>query len=113
VYPIPFLLLGFRAASDPVEVWTWFSGGAWLLFAVYGSFGLLPFLVWGPIYRAKCEPSVSVLRGIGYGFAYALYIYTFYITSWRALYRLVRKRNGWTKTRRNTEEHTGVVALDH
>lgn len=113
VYPIPFLLLGFRAASNPTEVWTWFSGGAWLLFAVYGSFGLLPFLVWGPIYRAKCEPSVSALRGIGYGFAYALYIYTFYITSWRALYRLVRKRNGWTKTRRNTEEHTGVVALDH
>jgi cellulose synthase/poly-beta-1,6-N-acetylglucosamine synthase-like glycosyltransferase len=112
VYPIPFLLLGIRASSDPAEVWAWFSGGAWLLFAVYGSFGLLPFLVWGPVYRAKCEPSVSVLRGIGYGFAYALYIYTFYITSWRALYRLVRKRNGWVKTRRNTEEHTGVVALD-
>jgi cellulose synthase/poly-beta-1,6-N-acetylglucosamine synthase-like glycosyltransferase len=113
VYPIPFLLLGFRAAADPTEVWTWFSGGAWLLFAVYGSFGLLPFLVWGPIYRARCEPSVSVLRGVGYGFAYALYIYTFYITSWRALYRLVRKRNGWLKTRRNTEEHTGLVVLDH
>jgi 1,2-diacylglycerol 3-beta-glucosyltransferase len=113
VYPIPFLLLGFRAASDPAEVWAWFSGGAWLLFAVYGSFGLLPFLVWGPIYRARCEPSVSALRGIWYGFAYAIYIYTFYITSWRALYRLVRKRNGWVKTRRNTEEHTGVVALDH
>jgi 1,2-diacylglycerol 3-beta-glucosyltransferase len=113
VYPIPFLLLGFRAASDPAEVWAWFSGGAWLLFAVYGSFGLLPFLVWGPIYRARCEPSVSVLRGVWYGFAYAIYIYTFYITSWRALYRLVRKRNGWVKTRRNTEEHRGVVALDH
>jgi cellulose synthase/poly-beta-1,6-N-acetylglucosamine synthase-like glycosyltransferase len=113
VYPIPFLLLGFRAAGDPTEVWAWFSGGAWLLFAVYGSFGLLPFLVWGPIYRAKCEPSVSVMRGVGYGFAYALYIYTFYITSWRALYRLVRKRNGWVKTRRNTEDHTGAVALDH
>jgi 1,2-diacylglycerol 3-beta-glucosyltransferase len=113
VYPIPFLLLGIRSISDSAEVWTWFSDGAWLLFAVYGSFGLLPFLVWGPIYRAKCEPSASVLRGIGYGFAYAIYIYTFYITSWRALYRLVRKRNGWVKTRRNTEEHTGVVALDH
>jgi 1,2-diacylglycerol 3-beta-glucosyltransferase len=112
VYPIPFLLLGIRASGDPAAVWDWFSGGAWLLFAVYGAFGLLPFLVWGPIYRAKCEPSVSVWRGIGYGVAYAVYIYTFYITSWRALYRLVRGRNGWVKTRRNTEEHTGVVALD-
>ncbi|MFL6118355.1 glycosyltransferase family 2 protein, partial [Actinophytocola sp.] len=110
VYPIPFLLLGFRASADPGQVWAWFSGGAWLLFAVYGSFGLLPFLVWGPIYRRKCEPSVGVLRGVWYGFAYALYIYTFYVTSWRALFRLVRKRNGWTKTRRNTET---LLAIDH
>jgi 1,2-diacylglycerol 3-beta-glucosyltransferase len=110
VYPIPFLLLGVRSATEPTEVWTWFSGGAWLLFAVYGAFGLLPFLIWGPIYRARCEPSVSRLRGVWYGFAYALYIYTFYITSWRALFRLLRKRNGWVKTRRNTEE---LVALDH
>lgn len=113
VYPIPFLVLGIRASADPGMVWDWFAGGAWLLFAVYGSFGLLPFLIWGPVYRSKCEPSVSVVRGVLYGFAYALYIYTFYITSWRALYRLVRGRNGWVKTRRNTEEHTGVVALDH
>lgn len=112
VYPIPFLLLGIRASADPAQVWSWFTEGAWLLFAVYGSFGLLPFLVWGPIYRAKCEPSVSMARGVWYGFAYAVYIYTFYITSWRALFRLVRKRNGWVKTRRNTEERT-VLTLDH
>jgi hypothetical protein len=53
---------------------------------------------------------VGRLRSIGYGFAYAVYIYTFYITSWRALYRLVRKRNGWVKTRRNTER---AVTVDH
>jgi len=110
VYPIPFLLLGMRAMGDPNEVWSWFADGAWILFGVYGAFGLLPFLIWGPIYRAKCEPTVGRLRGIGYGFGYALYIYTFYITSWRALYRLVRKRNGWVKTRRNTER---AVTVDH
>jgi 1,2-diacylglycerol 3-beta-glucosyltransferase len=112
VYPIPFLLLGFRAAGDPGQVWAWFADGAWLLFAVYGSFGLLPFLVWGPVYRARCEPSVSRLRAVWYGFAYAIYIYTFYITSWRALYRLVRRRNGWTKTRRNNETLT-MATVDH
>lgn len=112
VYPIPFLLLGFRAAGDPNAVWSWFTDGAWLLFAVYGLFGLLPFLVWGPIYRARCEPSVSRARGVWYGFAYAIYIYTFYVTSWRALYRLVRKRNGWVKTRRNNEEIT-MATVDH
>lgn len=113
VYPIPFLLLGVRTAQQPQQVWQWFSGGAWLLFAVYGTFGLLPFLMWGPIYRAKCERDGSWWRGLGYGLAYALYIYTFYITSWRALARLVRGRNGWSKTRRNTEAPHGAVALDH
>ncbi|RSN27835.1 N-acetyl-glucosamine transferase [Amycolatopsis sp. WAC 04169] len=114
LYPIPFILLLFSTAGDPAQVWTWFADdGAWILFAIYGSFGLLPFIVWGPIYQFKCLKSRNVLRGLGMGFAYALYIYTFYITSWRALFRLVRGRNGWSKTRRNTEHAPGVkVALD-
>jgi 1,2-diacylglycerol 3-beta-glucosyltransferase len=113
VYPIPFVMLGLRVLDDPAGVWAWFSGGAWILFAVYGTFGLLPFLMWGPIYRAHCERSGSWLASIGYGVAYAVYIYTFYITSWRALIRLLRRRNGWAKTRRNTEVVRGAVALDH
>ncbi|WP_326956040.1 glycosyltransferase family 2 protein [Amycolatopsis sp. NBC_01286] len=113
LYPIPFLLLIFSTAGDPAQMWTWFTGGAWILFAIYGSFGLLPFLVWGPIYQLKCLRSRNVLRGIGLGFAYAAYIYTFYVTSWRALFRLIRRRNGWAKTRRNTERSGGAkVALD-
>ncbi|WP_436501970.1 glycosyltransferase family 2 protein [Actinokineospora sp. HUAS TT18] len=112
IYPIPFVLLGVRAAGNPVEVWSWFADGAWVLFAVYGSFGLAPFVIWGPIYRGRCEPGTSFLRGLGYGFTYALYIYTFYITSWRALIRLIRGHNGWTKTRRNTERPS-LVAIDH
>ena len=114
IYPIPFVLLGIRAITDPGEVTSWFFGGAWILFAVYGSFGLMPFVIWGPIYRARCEPSTSRLRAFGFGLAYALYIYTFYITSWRALWRLLRRQNGWAKTRRNTERgNTHIVALDH
>ncbi|MDT7724372.1 MAG: hypothetical protein QOI21_948 [Actinomycetota bacterium] len=113
LYPIPFILLLVSTAGDPAQVWAWFTGGAWILFAIYGSFGLLPFVVWGPIYQVKCLHSRNILRGIGMGMAYALYIYTFYITSWRALFRLVRGRNGWSKTRRNTEHAPGVkVALD-
>lgn len=111
IYPIPFMMLALRTAGDPVAVWDWFTGGAWILFAVYGSFGLAPFLVWGPIYRSRCRPDAGFLRGIAYGFGYAVYIYTFYITSWRAVTRLIRGRNGWAKTRRNTE--LGAFALDH
>lgn len=112
IYPVPLVLLGHRAVTSPGEVWQWLAEGAWILFAVYGSFGLLPFVLWGPVYRARCEPGLGMGRALMYGFGYALYIYTFYITSWRALSRLVRGRNGWTKTRRNTERAIGKVALD-
>lgn len=114
IYPVPFLLTLIRTVQAPGEVYDWFAGGAWILFAIYSGFGLLPFLIWGPIYRKKCEPNIGHLRSVGYGLTYAAYIYTFYITSWRAVSRLVSGRNGWSKTRRNTELSTsGAVALDH
>ncbi|MEU7480852.1 glycosyltransferase [Lentzea sp. NPDC042327] len=111
IYPIPIALMAYRFAVSPSEVVFWFFDGAWILFTVYGAFGLLPFVLWGPVYRARCEP-VGFWRSIGYGFGYALYIYTFYITSWRAVVRLARGHNGWAKTRRNTERVGGKVALD-
>jgi cellulose synthase/poly-beta-1,6-N-acetylglucosamine synthase-like glycosyltransferase len=113
IYPIPFIMLFGRTIDAPGEVWTWFTDGAWILFAVYGAFGLAPFLIWGPIYRSRCEPKAPWWKGIVWGFGYALYIYTFYITSWRALIRLIRGNNGWAKTKRNAEKRSGVVALDH
>ncbi len=110
LYPVPFLVLLATTAGDPVRVWEWFTDGAWILFAIYGSFGLAPFVIWGPVYQVRCLRSWNLLRGIGMGFAYAAYIYTFYITSWRAVLRLIRRRNGWAKTRRNTELDTGSEA---
>jgi len=113
VYPIPLVLLTIHAVTEPAAVWAWFTGGAWKFLLMYGVAGLLPFLIWGPVYRKHCEPRSGPLRGIAYGLGYACYIYTFYITVWRAVFRLIRGRNGWAKTRRNTEQpNTKVVALD-
>jgi 1,2-diacylglycerol 3-beta-glucosyltransferase len=98
VYPIPFVLLAVGTATDPGWVWQWFTDGAWLLFAVYGAFGVLPFAVWGPIYWWKCERSGSFLRSVGWGVCYAAYVHTFYVTSWRAVIRLARGRDGRART---------------
>lgn len=113
LYPIPFLMLIGTMLGNPVATWHWITDGAWILFAIYGGFGLAPFVIWGPIYERLTRGRWNLIRGIGNGLAYAVYIYTFYITSWRALIRLVRGRNGWSKTRRNAEHAYGeAVALD-
>jgi 1,2-diacylglycerol 3-beta-glucosyltransferase len=108
VYPVPWLLLAHRYAVDPEVVRAWFSDGpGWLLFGIYGTMGVLPFVVWGPVYWRRCEPTAGPLRAIGWGLAYAVYIYTFYVTCWRAAVRIARRRNGWAKTRRNAEALRG------
>ncbi|WP_283137177.1 glycosyltransferase family 2 protein [Rhizohabitans arisaemae] len=107
VYPIPLGLLIWRIVVDPIGMLGWLGEGGWILFAIYGTFGILPFLVWGPLYWWKCEPKIGFLRSLWLGFAYSLYIYNFYITSWRAFSRIVRRRDGWAKTRRNAESQVG------
>lgn len=108
VYPVPWVLLAHRYAVDPEIVRAWFDDGpGWVLFGIYGAMGIAPFIIWGPIYWRRCEPGAGVLRSIGWGLAYALYIYTFYVTCWRAAVRIVRRRNGWAKTRRNAEALRG------
>jgi 1,2-diacylglycerol 3-beta-glucosyltransferase len=110
VYPIPMVILAVSTAQEPQVTWSWFTDGAWMFFAIYGTVGILPFVIWGPIYWMRCERRGSVMRGVGWGLAYAVYIYSFYITSWRALFRLVRGRNGWAKTRRNDHEARAETA---
>lgn len=108
VYPVPWLLLAHRYATEPELVQAWFSDGpGWLLFGIYGMMGVLPFVIWGPIYWRQCERDVGPLRALGWGLAYAVYIYTFYVTCWRAALRMARRRNGWAKTRRNAEALRG------
>jgi cellulose synthase/poly-beta-1,6-N-acetylglucosamine synthase-like glycosyltransferase len=108
IYPVPWLLLAHRYAVEPETVKAWFEDGpGWLLFAIYGTMGIAPFIVWGPIYWRRCEPGSGLLRSIGWGLAYAVYIYTFYVTCWRAAVRIARRRNGWAKTRRNAEALRG------
>ncbi len=67
------------------------------------ALGIAQFAVWGPIYRRRCEPATGFWRSLGWGLAYTLYIYIFYVTAWRALGRIVTGRHQWAKTRRNAE----------
>lgn len=103
VYPVPVAVLSYNFATHPDTMTGWFTGGGWLLFCVYVVLGLGPFVAWGPIYVRRCEPKLGMARGVALGFAYAAFMVTFYITSWRAFGRILRRRRDWAKTRRNAE----------
>jgi len=112
LYPIPIIILLYNYSSYPTEMGEFIADGGWMLFVLYLVLGLTPFVMWGPLYARRCEPGIGMVRAIGYGFAYSLFIVTFYITSWRAFSRILSGRRGWAKTRRNTEVQPGPVALE-
>lgn len=88
-------------------------GRYWLLLLLSGTFGVLPFTIWGPLYRSRCEKGIGFLQGIGLGVANWLYVFYMYPCSLRAFYRIVRRKGGWLKTRRNSEVFAGgPAALD-
>ena len=86
--------------------------GWWLLPLVLLT-GILPFAFWVVIYRRDATPGISWLRSAKWGLGYWFYMYQNYICVVRALIRLVRGNENWSKTRRNAEVgSTGLVARE-
>lgn len=103
VYPIPAVVFFANYAQGPQQMQAWLLQGGWMVLIFYLSLGLCPFIMWGPIYRKRCEPDISLIRAVGLGFGYAAFVLIFYVTSWRAFFRILAGRREWFKTRRNAE----------
>ncbi|MGF1430381.1 glycosyltransferase [Kitasatospora sp. LaBMicrA B282] len=103
VYPLPLLAAGLSALFDPEGLWAFLMAGGWALFAAYLVVGIGQFAVWAFLYVAANERRSGWWRAVGWGLAYTLYTYKFYVTSWKAMARLLTGRSGWSKTRRNAE----------
>ena len=115
LYPIPLALLAYHAARHPEHALGWVVGGGWLLLGFFLLFGMGPFIIWGPLYARYArhhESPIGRWRAIGYGLAYTAYIFLFYVTAWRAFFRLVRGRSTWAKTRRNAETSFGPISIE-
>ncbi|RKS86707.1 cellulose synthase/poly-beta-1,6-N-acetylglucosamine synthase-like glycosyltransferase [Microbacterium sp. AG790] len=107
VYPIPMIFLATALLSNTEFLVDFLTRGGAALLGTYLVAGLAPFFLWGPVYIAKCERKQGYWRGVGWGWAYVLYVYAFYVTTWRAFGRLLTGRSGWAKTRRNSEAAIG------
>ncbi len=113
IYFVPAIVTLVGIIADPSVVWWFLHQGGWALSLVWLVAGLGPFMMWGPIYTRRCEPDQPWWRGLGWGIAYIVYVYGFYITTWRAFFRILTHRSGWAKTRRNAEVLVaGPVAKD-
>jgi 1,2-diacylglycerol 3-beta-glucosyltransferase len=103
VYPVPAIVFLANYAAGPAAMRAWVGQGGWMIVVFYLVVGLGPFILWGPLYRRRCEPGLGLVSAAGLGLAYSMYVLIFYITSWRAFCRILLHRSEWFKTRRNAE----------
>jgi 1,2-diacylglycerol 3-beta-glucosyltransferase len=103
LYPLPWITLGVAYLRHPVLAERFGAEGGWTLLAMYLVAALTQLAVWGITYWRKCERPIGALRAVGLGIAFSLMVYISYTATWRAVYRMVRRSNGWAKTRRNAE----------
>ncbi|MEU5162361.1 glycosyltransferase [Streptomyces sp. NPDC020875] len=76
---------------------------AWPLAVSLVVLSVIPFLLWGPVYRRDFAPGHSRLKGLLWGLALWLYAYHLFVVCARGCLRILRGRTGWAKTRRNAE----------
>jgi cellulose synthase/poly-beta-1,6-N-acetylglucosamine synthase-like glycosyltransferase len=103
LYPLPWLALAVSYARHPGLAARFGTDGGWTLLGLYVVAALTQLAVWGVVYWRKCERQVGAARAVGLGVAFSLMVYISYLATWRAFFRIARRRNGWAKTRRNAE----------
>ncbi|SHH42936.1 Glycosyltransferase, catalytic subunit of cellulose synthase and poly-beta-1,6-N-acetylglucosamine synthase [Jatrophihabitans endophyticus] len=76
----------------------WWAAGAWGVLPLALLFGVLPHIVWGPIYRSRSANPIGRGRAVLLGVANVAYGYVLQAAVWWALARLLRRRRDWQKT---------------
>ncbi|MGK5639231.1 glycosyltransferase family 2 protein [Streptomyces sp. URMC 126] len=108
-----FALLGLTAAEDGVGAAFGGMLALWPLVLALAVVSVLPFVLWGPVYRRDRADDRSLLTALLWGLALWLYAYHLFPASARGFVRMLRGRNGWAKTRRNAEAtDSGPVAIE-
>lgn len=103
-------ILAICAFPNSGPGWLLLNWPFWIEFLIV-SMG--PFVIWGPLYRSKCEPSAPWWKGIFWGLCFWLYNFHIWAVTIPAFVRLIRRKNGWAKTRRNAETVSiGTVARE-
>ncbi|UQN28075.1 Hpt domain-containing protein [Brachybacterium kimchii] len=88
-------------AQSALDYW---SSSSLLTLVLAGLFFLvLPYAVWGLVYRTVTDQEISRSQCVALGLANLVYVYLTYVYYMRAAWRAVTGRTGWAKTRRNAD----------
>ena len=98
---LPVLL--YRAIQDGGEGFLTGTGAA-VVTAAGLVFLVLPYALWGPLYRRWGGERVGLLTAWTLGAGYLLYVYFTYLYYPRAIARMLTGRTAWAKTRRNADD---------
>lgn len=95
------LLLAVGVAQGGAGFWR--STDLVLLLCAAVFFLILPYAVWGLVYRRVSGGEVSVAGALGLGLLNLVYVYLTYVYYAQAAWRAVTGRTGWAKTQRNAD----------
>ncbi|MHA6759931.1 glycosyltransferase family 2 protein [Streptacidiphilus sp. PAMC 29251] len=86
----------------PPEIRPWANSLHWPFLLAF-VLAVTPLVLWGFAYRSAQHPEAPWLAGLVWGIGMWLYLYHLFPASLTGIWRIVRGRNGWAKTRRNAE----------
>jgi 1,2-diacylglycerol 3-beta-glucosyltransferase len=59
VYPAPAIVFVTNYLAGPTAMQARVVAGGWMILAFYLVVGLGPFMLWGPLFRRRCEPQLG------------------------------------------------------
>jgi len=108
VYLGSTIVLGWYMYTTPGRIAGWWHNGGWSIIPLTFTFGILPFAIWGPIYRLRGGKQISLGHAVGLGLSHWLYSYCQCVATWLAFIRLARSKSDWQKTRRAGDRASGA-----
>lgn len=100
VYAWSYVVLAGYLAATAGGPTGWIASGQWGVLPLVALGGLGPFVVWGFIYRARVEPSLTRRGALRLGLANWGYSNLHYVATWWAVLRVLAHRHDWKKTTR-------------
>jgi len=106
VYAASYAVLVGYLASTAGGATGWLASGQWGVVPLVLIGGVGPFVVWGVVYRARVERSLSRAQALQLGLANFAYSNLHHLATWWAVARVVTGRADWKKTPRTSARAT-------